>query len=129
MLLPLGGGRGAGLAVVATMLSGGLAGGKLPHQKTRSAASECSEHLLMAIDIAHFTDIEKFQSRAADLRETLRNSPADDASQPVRAPGDRALREEAERRERGIPFHRSDIESLSRWAGKLKVEVPWQTSP
>jgi LDH2 family malate/lactate/ureidoglycolate dehydrogenase len=125
VLMPLAGGRGVGLALVATLLAGGLAGGKQPHQKTRSASSECSEHLLMAIDVSHFTDREKFLTRAADARQALRSLPATDAARPVRAPGDRAAAEEAERRANGIPLHRADIEALSKCGRKLKIETPW----
>jgi LDH2 family malate/lactate/ureidoglycolate dehydrogenase len=121
-------GRGYGLAIVAALLSGGLAGGKQPHAKTRSVSSECSEHLAMAIDIAHFTDREKFLSRATAARLALRELPPFDPAQPVRAPGDRGWATEAERRAAGIPLHRLDLEALSRCGRKLKIEPPWSAT-
>ena len=125
-MLPLGGSRGFGLSLVASLLSGGLAGGKLPHQKSRSAASECSEHLLMAIDVNHFTDGEKFLTRAAEGRQAIRDSSPSDAEHPVRAPGDRGIRKERERRAEGVPLHRSDLEALGDLGRKLKIDLPWE---
>lgn len=127
VLQPLADGRGVGLALVASLLSGGLAGGKQPHAKTRSASSECSEHLLMAIDVGHFTDRDKFLSRAAEARQALRSLPPIEAASSVRAPGDRGWNEEADRRGQGIPLHRDDIAALSKCARKLKLETPWPT--
>lgn len=128
VLRPSDGGRGFGLALTASLLSSGLAGGKLPHQKTRSASSECSEHLLMALDIAQFTDRDKFLSRAAEARQAIRALPPLDPAEPVRAPGDRGWSLQQDRREQGIPLHRADIEVLTRCARKLKLETPWAVS-
>ncbi len=125
VLAPGSGGRGFGLSLVAMLLSGGLAGGKPPHLKTRSASSECSEHLVMAIDVSHFTDRGKFLARAAQMRQAIRDLPAEDPAQPVRVPGDRGWRTAAEYREQGIPLHCDDVARLSQLAGKLKLEQPW----
>jgi LDH2 family malate/lactate/ureidoglycolate dehydrogenase len=124
-VMPLAGGRGLGLSLVASLLSGGLAGGKQPHQKTRSASSECAEHMLMAIDIGHFTDRERFLQRASEARQAIRNLPATDPVQAVRAPGDRGSQAEQERSEHGIPVHVQDLEALGKCARKLKLETPW----
>lgn len=128
VLRPAAEGRGFGLALTASLLSSGLAGGKLPHQKTRSASSECSEHLLMALDIAQFTDRDKFLTRAAEARQAIRALPPSDPTEPVRAPGDRGWSLEPDRRQHGIPLHRVDIEALTRCARKLKLETPWTVS-
>ncbi|MCA9054328.1 MAG: Ldh family oxidoreductase [Planctomycetaceae bacterium] len=126
VLLPAAGARGFGLALTAALLSGGLAGGKLPHQKKRSAASECSEHLLMAIDMAHFSDRDRFLARAAEAQQAIRELTPVDPDQPVRTPGDRGARTEADRRTNGIPLHSSDLEALAALGRKLKIEAPWQ---
>jgi LDH2 family malate/lactate/ureidoglycolate dehydrogenase len=125
VMLPLAEGRGVGLALVAALLGGGLAGGKPPHEKTRASA-DGSEHLMMAIDIGHFTDRGKFFARAAATRQRLRESPSADPGRPVRAPGDRGWQEESRRREQGIPLHKSDAEALERLAAKLRLAPPWQ---
>lgn len=82
----------------------------------------------MALDIAQFTDRDKFLSRAAEARQAIRALPPLDPAEPVRAPGDRGWSLQQDRREQGIPLHRADIEVLTRCARKLKLETPWAVS-
>jgi LDH2 family malate/lactate/ureidoglycolate dehydrogenase len=124
-LRPAAAGRGFGLALVASLLSGGLAGGKQPLQKTRSASSECSEHLLMAIDIGQFTDRDKFLQRAAEAATAIRSLPPEDGGAPVRLPGDRGRALELVYRETGVPLHQSVIVALTAVGQKLKLQLPW----
>lgn len=124
-MLPAAGVRGFGLAIVASILSGALSGGKLPHRKTRAPAAEGSEHFLLAIDVSKFTEPGKFGEKVRDMRRSICELPAVSSGSRVRAPGDLGNKEERERRELGIPLHRSDVEELKRLAAKLKVEHPW----
>jgi LDH2 family malate/lactate/ureidoglycolate dehydrogenase len=124
-ILPAAGVRGFGLAMLASILSGALAGGKLPHKKTRSPSAEGSEHFLLALDVGQFTDAGKFGGKLADQREFVRGLPPAAGVAKVRAPGDLANAEEQERRDLGIPLHRADVEELQRRATKLKVEHPF----
>lgn len=118
-------GCGHGLAIAAAMLAGCLAGGKLCQKKTRSATAENSEHFLLAIDIARFTDPERFATRSSELRESIRTSPPSEGTTSVEAPGDRAAIDEEDRRTLGIPLHQKDVEELARRATKLRVEHPF----
>lgn len=124
-ILPAGGTRGFGLGLVATLLSSGLAGGKIAHQKTRSPASDCAEHLLMAIDVAQFTDPVRFGEKAADARRYLQSLAASDPHLAVRSPGDRGWREAEVRRQHGIPIPPADLDRLAQLATRLKLDISW----
>ena len=87
MLLPTGGPKGFGLAFVIDLmcglLSGGAAGDEVrPLYGDPAAAYDCS-HLFIAIDVAHFCDLDEFRARAAAAAARIR--PA------RRAPGTAAL--------------------------------------
>ena len=80
----------------------------------------------MAIDMAHFSDRDRFLARAAEAQQAIRELTPVDPDQPVRTPGDRGARTEADRRTNGIPLHSSDLEALAALGRKLKIEAPWQ---
>lgn len=125
-LVPAGGALGFGLGLVATLLASGLAGGKLPHQKTRSPSSDCAEHLFLAINVAQFTDAERFRVRVAEVRQTIQAHQSSLSSPPDAPPAGNAEAAEIEdRRLRGIPLAPGDVEQLTYCATRLKVELPW----
>lgn len=124
-LLPCGGALGFGLGLVATLLASGLAGGKLPHQKTRTPSSDCAEHLFLAINVAQFTDVERFRDRVAQVRHTLQTLEAAPAAAPAGGYARDADAAVEERRRCGVSLAPSDVERLTYCAAKLKVETPW----
>jgi len=122
---PLAGAAGFGWGLLAALLGTGLAGGKLPHQKSRSPAADGAEHLFLAIDIAQFTDLERYRARASELRAAARQLSALESEQTTPVPGDRFWQIAENRRQHGIPVAAADRANLSRLAAKLKLEPPW----
>lgn len=77
MLLPSGGAKGFGLSFLIDLLCGllsqGASGAQVrPLYGDFSVPYDCS-HLFMAIDVAHFCDLDWFRARAANAAERVRN--------------------------------------------------------
>lgn len=64
---------GATVSIGHSVLTGLLAGGKLPMHKTRGTALERTEHFLYAINPEHFGGVEKFQKQLLEAGESLKS--------------------------------------------------------
>jgi LDH2 family malate/lactate/ureidoglycolate dehydrogenase len=119
-LLPMGGHKGAGLAVMMELLTGALGGSLLSHEIVQADATGLdagASKLFVAIDADAFGGRARFEQRVEDLAAHLR----DGASDPdALFPGDRGWRTRAEYARDGIPVHRGVMTAL-REAG---VELP-----
>lgn len=127
MLLPAGGHKGYGLALVVDLLTGVLSGGAFGAgvrglYADVTAPNDCA-HFFLALDLEAFGDRAAFEARAAEL--------ARQATESRRAPGvDRLLlpgQLEAERyaanRSAGIPIEPSVLDALARTADQLGVAL------
>jgi LDH2 family malate/lactate/ureidoglycolate dehydrogenase len=111
-LLPMGGHKGAGLAVMMEIVTGALGGGLLSHEIGRadpSGLDEGASKLFLAIDVEAFGDRARFDQRVDDLLAYLRDSSAAEA---LLAPGERGWRTRAEYERDGIPVHPDVIAEL-----------------
>jgi LDH2 family malate/lactate/ureidoglycolate dehydrogenase len=119
-LLPMGGHKGAGLALMLELLTGALGGSLLGHeivQADPSGLDAGASKLFVAIDAGAFGDRARFEARVEDVLAHLRaNSSGPDAA----IPGERGWRARAEYERDGIPVHPGVIAAL-RTAG---VELP-----
>ena len=92
MLLPAAGPKGFGLALMIDLMCGLLSGGTIgdevkPLYGDPSVRYDCS-HLFVAIDVAHFCDLDWFKARAAGAAERIRNSKRAAGVQQVFLPGE-----------------------------------------
>jgi LDH2 family malate/lactate/ureidoglycolate dehydrogenase len=94
------------------VLTGGLAGGRLPIRKKRGGSADDSQHFFQAIDPASFVDTERLAKELVASMDEIRQS----SSAAVRFPGE----EDELRAERvlsqGIPLPESVYEELGRKA-------------
>lgn len=115
-LLPMGGPRGFGLSFVCSVLTGGLAGGKLPVRKKRLGTAEDSQHFFQAFDPASFVDPQRLAKELSTSMDEIRGLAPCDGGECIRFPGD----EDAARAERimthGIPFDPAVHEELGKRA-------------
>ena len=89
-LLPLGGGfKGYGLAVLAEILTGALVRSFLSHQQTPGWNPSEYGGLVIAIDVAGFTDMAAFKSSVAGMCTALRGQNPAQGGGAVAIPGDR----------------------------------------
>ena len=96
MLLPTGGPKGFGLAVIVELLTGGLSGGGTGDAVrglygNASTPYNCS-HFFLALDPDCFGAGEAFQQSVGDLTDRIRATPAAPGIESVMAPGDPARR-------------------------------------
>jgi LDH2 family malate/lactate/ureidoglycolate dehydrogenase len=127
MLMPLGGYKGSGLAmmveILCSVLSGGLMSTEIGGIRQRGRKVGNSQ-LFMAIDIAHFMPVEQFTARVERLVALMKSTPAAPGYDEVMVAGDPEWRTEAERREKGIPIADGNWDSLCKAAARVSVEAP-----
>ena len=119
-LLPMGGHKGSGLAIMMELLTAALGGGLLSPEIARrdgSGLDPGASKLFIAIDVGAFGERARFEARVDDLSAHLRGTASDPE---VVCPGDRGWRTRAEYQRDGIPMH-PDVLAALRAAG---VEWP-----
>jgi len=133
MLLPSGGPKGFGLAFMIDLLCGLLSGGAIgagvqPLYGDFSVPYDCS-HLFLAIDVAHFCDVDAFRAKAAAAADNIRSSRRAAGTDALFAPGEP---EWQKRRSSGdqVLLTAPVVDMLVRLAGELGVPpTPFVSSP
>ena len=127
MLMPLGGYKGSGLAmmveILCSVLSGGLMSTEIGGIRQRGRKVGNSQ-LFVAIDIARFMPVEEFTARMEKLVGLMKSTPPAPGYDEVLVAGDPEWRTEAERKANGIPIADGNWESLCKAAAKVGVEAP-----
>lgn len=128
MLLPTGGPKGYGLALVVDVLTGVLGGGASGTQVKGMYAdvtvpNDCA-HVFLALDVAAFGDREAFDARLEALLDQITSSALAPGSQGVLLPGQREAEMAAARREDGVPIGRSVLDGLRATAVLVGAELP-----
>jgi LDH2 family malate/lactate/ureidoglycolate dehydrogenase len=126
MLLPSGGPKGFGLAFVIDLMCGLLSGGATgaevqPLYGDFSVPYDCS-HLFIAIDVAHFRELDSFRERTAAAAERIRSGRRARGVEALFAPGEPEWR----RRERSageVTLAPAVAAMLVRYADELKVSA------
>ena len=121
-LLPMGGHKGAGLALMMEVLTGALGGGLLSHEIVEADASGLdagASKLFVAIDVGAFGDRDRFRQRVEDLLTHLRDSAS---GREILAPGERGWRSRAEYERDGIPVHPDVVAALRETGVELLPE-------
>ena len=93
MLLPAGGAKGFGLAMMADIIGGGLSAGAIGPEVTPlygdpAVPYRCA-HFFMAIDVAAFRPLAEFGQAVSAFLDVIRSSPSVAGAAPVRVPGER----------------------------------------
>jgi LDH2 family malate/lactate/ureidoglycolate dehydrogenase len=119
-LLPMGGHKGAGLALMMELLTGALGGSLLSHEVAHADGSGLdggASKLFVAVDVGAFGERARFEARVEDMVAYYRdNVPGPDAL----IPGERGWRTRAAYERDGIPVHPAVIEALR----DVGVELP-----
>ena len=125
VLLPIGGYKGSGLAIMLGLLAGVLNGAAFGRDVVDFNADDASEtntgHFMVAIEIARFTPLATFTAEVdrhmQDLRQTRRLPGVD----VIRLPGERRRQCREERERDGVPLADVLVVQLDKLAGDLKV--------
>jgi LDH2 family malate/lactate/ureidoglycolate dehydrogenase len=127
LLMPLGGYKGSGLAMMVEILCAVLSGGAMSTElggiRFRGTQVRVSQ-MFLAIDIARFLPLDEFRARMDRLIRLMKStSPAAGFSEVLVA-GEPEQCVEQQRRERGIPVGHGTWHALCEAADRLGVAVP-----
>ena len=124
-LLPIGGYKGYGLALIVGLLAGTLNGaamGKdvIDFNRDVSSATNTGQ-AIVAIDIAAFGDVGAFKAQVDRLARDLRGSARMPAVERIWLPGEQSHAKLLDRRAHGVPMPKSLRESLDAVARDLAI--------
>jgi L-2-hydroxycarboxylate dehydrogenase (NAD+) len=107
-LLPMGGHKGFGLALVIDMLCGVVTGGSFLHE-LKSMVSfpdqpSSTSHLMMAINLASIISQDELKTRMSSFCKTIKETPIADRANEVLLPGEIEYQIYLKRKEMGIPL-------------------------
>ena len=126
VLLPIGGYKGSGLAIMLGILAGVLNGAAFGRDVVDFNADDRSEtntgHFIVALDIARFIPLATFTAEVDRHLRDLRNSPRLPGVDAIRLPGERRRECRAERSRDGIPLAPALLTQLDKLAGELGVK-------
>lgn len=131
LLQPIGGFKGAGLALVmgvlSSLLSGAAFGTELGSMETGPQAGQ-DGHFVAAIRVEAFEEVGRFKARMDQLVRQLRACRLAPSHERIYAPGEKEhLNRQAYLRE-GIPLTPQTLEALERTAGALGLPAAYRLS-
>jgi LDH2 family malate/lactate/ureidoglycolate dehydrogenase len=131
LLMPLGGYKGSGLAMMVDILCAVLGGGVMSadvgsvHNLNRPMRTS---QMFLAIDVARFLPADEFVGRMKRLAQAAKSSAPAAGFDEVLIAGEPEWREEARRKQNGIPITAGAWELLVNVARKLGVALPSPSS-
>jgi LDH2 family malate/lactate/ureidoglycolate dehydrogenase len=125
LLLPVGGYKGSGLAIMLGLIGGVLNGAAFGRDVIDFNADDGSEtntgHFMVAVDVARFTPLATFTAEVDRHARDLRDSKRLPGAEEIRLPGDRRRQCRAERLRDGVPLAPALIANLDKLAADLKI--------
>jgi L-2-hydroxycarboxylate dehydrogenase (NAD+) len=124
-LLPIGGAKGYGLALMIGLLGGILNGATFG----KSAIDFSTDHstitntgqLLIAVNIAAFADVQEFKAGVDEIWDQMKSSPKLPGVDEVRLPGERSAKIYEDRKRNGLPLSPELRRVLDELADNLQV--------
>lgn len=124
-LLPIGGYKGYGLALVIGLLAGSLNGAAMGKDVVDFNADDATPtntgHVIVAINVEAFQPLNQFKQHVDALVRDLRNSRTLPGVDRVRIPGEGSYAARADRLDHGIPLPAALLASLDQLASELKI--------
>jgi len=127
MVVPIGGPKGSGLALMFECLSGIMASNPMLEPTllgTPGPPRGTCNSVVAAIDIATFADVEEYKEHIDSVVKGLKGLPKADGVTEILVPGEPEVRIEEERERIGIPLPPGTVGRLQEVADKLGVEMP-----
>ena len=127
LLLPIGGHKGSGLALVLGLLAGTLNGAAfgrdvIDFNYDDSGACDTG-HFIIALDVSRFLPIAAFKSEIDRQLRDLKSSPVLPGFDSIRLPGEQRRARRAERSRDGVPVFPEVVEQLDKLAAELKIKL------
>jgi len=126
LLLPIGGYKGSGLALVLGLLAGTLNGaafGRDVIDFNYDDENACDNgHFIIALDVARFTSLEVFTAEVDRHMRDLRHSQRLPGVDAIRMPGEQRRARREDRVRNGVPMPPELLTQLDKLAGELGVK-------
>jgi ureidoglycolate dehydrogenase (NAD+) len=126
LLVPIGGFKGAGLAMImgilSSILSGAAYGTELGDMERGPKAGQ-DGHFVAAIRVGAFEEVDRFKSRVDESIRQIHASRLAPGFERVYAPGEREILTERDYRQNGIPLNAVTLQDLERTAREMGVVV------
>ena len=132
-LLPMGGHKGFGLALLVDILCGVITGGSFQHHLKSMYRSpddpSKTAHLMVVVDPLVFMSKEQLKRRMGEFFETVKESPTWDKDKEMLLPGEIEHRKERERRRYGIPLPATVYDELVRIGSEMNLDAALSLVP
>ena len=126
LLLPIGGYKGSGLALVLGLLAGtlnGVAFGRDVVDFNNNDTDACDTgHFIIVLDVSRFLPIATFKAEVDRHLRDMKNSPRLPGVDEIRLPGEQRLVRHADRTKSGVPVYPEVIAQLDKLAADLKIK-------
>jgi ureidoglycolate dehydrogenase (NAD+) len=129
ILMPFGGAKGSGLALMFECLSSLMVGNPLlsPALLTgQNAGRTLQNGVVAAIDIGAFTDVERYKEEIDTLIQALKALPRAEGTDEILVPGEPEDRVYADRVRHGIPLPEGTLRNLQKVAQRFEIPMPEQ---
>jgi LDH2 family malate/lactate/ureidoglycolate dehydrogenase len=127
ILVPAGGPKGSGLAMMFETLTSLMVGNPLLGPalfREAGAGRHRQNSVVAAVDVAAFTDLAQYRAEVDRLIDGVKALPRADGVPEVLVPGEPEDRSAEERGRSGIPLPPGTVENLRRAAARLRVPLP-----
>ena len=125
-LVPVGGPKGFGLALMFGLLAGTLNGAAFGRDvvdyTVDSKTASNTGQAIVAVDIATFADVQAFKQNVDEMWETMKSSPTLPGVDEVRLPGERSEKLYRERTTHGVPLAPEQRKVLDELADRLGIQ-------
>jgi LDH2 family malate/lactate/ureidoglycolate dehydrogenase len=125
-LLPIGGPKGYGLALMIGILAGTLNaaafGRDVVDYTVDSKTPSNTGQTIVAVNVAAFADLHSFKEGVDEVWDVMKSSPTLPGVDEVRLPGERSEQVYRERTAQGVPLNEGQRKILNELADRLKVE-------
>ena len=125
-LVPVGGPKGYGLALMfgllAGILNGAAFGRDVVDYTVDSKTPSNTGQAIMAVDIAAFADVQEFKRDVDEVWEVMKSSPTLPGVDEIRLPGERSEMLYRERMSQGVPLGAPLRKALDDLADRLGIQ-------
>jgi ureidoglycolate dehydrogenase (NAD+) len=126
-LMPFGGAKGSGLALMFECLSSLMVGNPLlqPAESNRGKIARGMQNsFLAAIDIGTFTDVAAYKEDIDRLVDGIKALPRTDGTEEIFVPGEPESRVYDDRSKNGVPLPKGTVQNLRAAAERFDVPMP-----
>jgi len=121
-LVPFGGYKGFGLALLAETLAGALTTAGMPSEQP---SADEQGLFLLAIDVGSLRDVDEFQQQADEFLEYVKATPLAAGASEIRVPGEQSEKARQHGLKHGLHLAAHVAEDFRQVAKSLNMNVPW----